>query len=176
MSMPEILRRDLPRELPCALTDNERLQRAIEAAKKRGERNLLEDQAAELKETAKRLLADHDSVLERLDSAVRDGSERRLIRCHERFHAGMVELVRDDTLEVVESRPATFAEAQRTMPGVDPPTAAIDGIGVVRLDTGEVVGDVVESCVGDAVFVAPDDEDGIVTSPGEPTKKGGKRR
>jgi hypothetical protein len=183
----DILRKNIQRELPCPLTNDERLQRAIEASKRRAARGELEATLDAAKEAAKKAIADDEAALERLDNAVRDGREKRLIACYERFRSGTVELVRDDNGEIVETRAATMAEAQRQLPGAelrlvrddDEPQLDAesgagdpedwisaqaegddnDGTGVVRADDGEHVGDVVASSTGAGVFVAPEDED-----------------
>lgn len=114
----DYVRKNLMRLLPCLVNDEQTLFYARSAAKQRRERDKLEEEMKAESDRRKARIAELDAEAERLDAIVATGREDRNIICHERFHSGMVELVREDTMEVVDARPPSQEELQRAIPGV----------------------------------------------------------
>lgn len=101
-----------------------------------------------MKEYASRLSKVRNEIA-RIASARSKGRELRPITCVERFNGGMVEIVRTDKNEVVDTRPATFSERQTEFPGID------------EDDQGELPIDNDEPFESDAPVDAEVDHDGV---------------
>lgn len=114
----DYIRKNILRLLPCVVTDEQTLFYARAAAKQRRERDKLQEEAKAEADKRKQRITELDAEIDRLDGIVASGREDKHVICHERFHAGMVELVREDTLEVVDVRTPSEAELQVVMPGV----------------------------------------------------------
>ncbi len=113
----QLIKRDLARQVPVKLTEHEIAQRgkgastaAIELAKLKAE---AKEHASRWKERIDAKQAELDKFLTTLGS----GEEDRIVTCHERFHAGTVLTIREDTWEVVGTpRPARPDERQLAIP------------------------------------------------------------
>lgn len=110
--MKDIINRNIKRDLLCTVAESDLLIHAKAAAERR------HDIAVEKDKEAKRVKAHKEAVLEleakvaHLDMIVRTGKEPREVVCFEQFVNGVVELVREDTGEVVETRQATARDRQ----------------------------------------------------------------
>ena len=121
------------RDLPVALTDAEQLALAKTASACRRARihteQLLAKVVIDAKDALKAALIERDAEIARLDAAVADGQELRQVQCVRRHRAGIVEVVRLDTDEVVERRPALANELQTSIPmAVTGPLVTFDGL------------------------------------------------
>jgi hypothetical protein len=115
----DTLRRHLKRTLPVKLTRDEQTDIAIAASKKRLAVKQLEK---DLDDEKKRRQAQINEIQRDVDVSDRElatGEQDRIVSCNEIFRDGMVHVVRTDTWEIFESRPATAQEAQRFLPAVE---------------------------------------------------------
>jgi hypothetical protein len=156
----DIIKRNLKRELPCALDDDEVLIHARAATKKRAELRVIEAEIAEERKKQKERVAGVEKEIARLDAIVESGKERRIVVCHEKWANGAVHLVREDTGEVVDTRQATAADRNLVVPGsgLDVETDGERDMkpgkrGKKAKVDGGSAGAVVTSSVGDKVFV-----------------------
>lgn len=177
---PEEMLRRFTRELPVALNDHELQAYGKMLAEKCKEQEL----ALEKK---KQVTADHNArikvitnEIKRIADARAKGEELRAVQCGERIRGNVIEIVRLDRGEVVDTRPADLRDLQTTMPldGAAPegfdegPRGA--GLGTVAdqpledeaplededEEPDEDAGVMTESSVGDQVYTgAPDDHD-----------------
>jgi len=153
----DIIKRNLKRELPCALDDDEVLIHARAATKKRAELRVIEAEIAEERKKQKERVAGVEKEIARLDAIVESGKERRIVVCHEKWANGAVHLVREDTGEVVDTRQATAADRNLVVPGSgldveNDNQPAPKRARKSKVDGGSA-GAVVTSSVGDKVFV-----------------------
>ena len=105
------------KDLPCKMTDEERLLKGTALAAAIQEDNDLEDEKkafAEKLKTRQRLI---DERVQTLKHEVKTGLEVRPVPCFEsrRYGERMVDLVRRDTHEVVFSRPMRPDEMQESL-------------------------------------------------------------
>lgn len=111
--------RQFTRDLPVRLNDDElQLYGKLLAIKVQEEEAVDAQKKQVSKEYSTRLGAIRCEQA-RLADARSKGLELRPVECAERWHAGMIEIVRADTGEVVESRPVTPADQQTQIPGLD---------------------------------------------------------
>jgi hypothetical protein len=105
------------RQLPVKLTKNEVLTKGKLAAKADIALGELEDQKAEVtKDYAERIKLKRKE-LDQLAREIDTGTEVRPVKCTPvaRWRDYMMDIVRDDTRETVESRPMTHAERQMAL-------------------------------------------------------------
>jgi len=113
--------KEFQRELPVALTDIElQMQGKILADKVREKEFLVEKRKQLNSEFATKIKA-VDLQIKRIADARSKGQELRPVQCRERFHSGTIEVVRLDTKEVVDSRPAELRDLQTSLPGTGVP-------------------------------------------------------
>lgn len=164
----EYLRR-FTRELPVVLNEHENQLYGKMLAEKCKEQEL----AIEKK---KQVTADHNNrikvitnEIKRLADARAKGEELRPVMCGERLHGNVIEIVRVDRGEVVDTRPAELKDLQQEMPGMGMPTIPEgfdegprgDGLGSLAdkpVNDEAPGGEMVESSTGDEVYVG-DTED-----------------
>jgi len=105
------------RHLPCRLTHDELLERGDELARVQEEIMNAEARAAEIKQNLKSEMAALESRRGILAMAVRRREELRDVQCHVvlDYDRRTVAVVRSDTFEVVDSRPATTDELQQVL-------------------------------------------------------------
>lgn len=176
MGTTDIIKRNLKRELPCALDDDEVLIHARAAAKKRAELCTIQLEIADERKKQKERVATVAKEIARLDGIVESGKERRIVVCHEKWANGAVHLVREDTGEVVDTRQATAADRNLVVPGsgldTEPEGLLAEaakkkrGAKAKSVDPGKV-GEVVTSSVGDKVFVGDGEEPANDEAPGD---------
>lgn len=114
--------RKFTRELPVALNDHENQMYGKMLADKVNELKLAE-------EKKKQVMADHNNRLKIIEAEISriavaraKGEELRPVICGERLHGNVIEIVRLDLREVVDTRPAEMADLQTSMPGMGAPT------------------------------------------------------
>ena len=122
--MEDIIRRAIKRELPCKLTDEERLRIADERSAKEAERDKLKAEAKLDAERRKAQIADLEDEIAKKGLEVYTRHQDRTVICDEFFRrdlegSGWVHTIRRDTGEEVERRPATVHEMQRHLPGTE---------------------------------------------------------
>jgi hypothetical protein len=168
--MDEYLRR-FTRELPVVLNEHENQLYGKMLAEKCKEQEL----AIEKK---KQVMADHanrikviTNEIKRLADARAKGEELRPVMCGERLHGNVIEIVRIDRGEVVDTRPADLKDLQQDLPGMGMPLIpeGFDegprgaGLGsTADQPVTEGTGEMVESSTGGQVYVdghAPGDDD-----------------
>jgi hypothetical protein len=109
-------------KLPVRLTHDELIERGNALALERQRYNELEMAAKNAAKKAKDDLAEIDAEIDRLAGIVRAKAEPRPVRCKTArdFERGVVETMRLDTGEIVDSRVMTEQERQvRMWPGED---------------------------------------------------------
>jgi hypothetical protein len=120
------VRRNIKRELPCKLTEEEFTRISRSASRRRPSSRSSQDDLA--KETRKR----KDQIEELEDEVAKMGRELHLeqqdrtVPCNEVFRraldgTGWIHTIRLDTYQEVERRPATAHETQRYLPNVETP-------------------------------------------------------
>jgi len=183
MSDSSIVKRNIVRHLPVALTDEQILFSARSAAKQRRALARIREENTEAATKAKARIAELESCIDRLDACVAEGAEERNVVCFERFHAGVIELVREDLNEVIDTRPATSQELQLVMPGAEPGSGGILEEAGRRQDAEEDDGE--DEDDGDAVDLedevmgdkaSDDDEPADVTADDKPKGRRGKSK
>lgn len=177
-------RRTFTRELRVQLSEAEITARGRKLAARRADRAQLDEHRKAVAKGHGAEIARLDAELDGLQSAIQAGSELRPIQCYEEFRAGVVEIRRADTDEVIDTRIPTLSEQQTTLPGVDlgddePGEGSDEGAAADGEDAGDggPAGDGdddfggavarVKSATGAEVAHMPDDpEDGEAPDPG----------
>jgi hypothetical protein len=114
----KIIATDIKRELPCKLTDAELLELAIAKTKTEAELDELRDEFRDVKSTWSDRIDDVEKRIAHMGSELRAGERKAVVICHERIDLAtrMVEVVREDTLDVVDRRAANLFEAGKVLP------------------------------------------------------------
>lgn len=115
----DVLRRHLKRALPVKLTRDEQTDIAIATSKKRLNVKQLEQDLDAEKKRRQGQINEMQREIDTSDRELATGEQERIVECNEVFRDGMVFVVRTDTWEEFESRPATAQEAQRSLPAVE---------------------------------------------------------
>ena len=115
----DVIRRHVKRMLPVKLDDEELLEIARDAAKKRRNLRQLENDLADEQSKRKQQIKELQREIDTHDRELDTGDQERVVLCDEIFRAGTVYVRRSDTLEEFEPRPATAQEAQRYLPAVE---------------------------------------------------------
>src|SRR6266403_2875380 len=110
------------RMLFCELTYAEQHDRGIEHANMLQTYVDLEKEAKESASNFKTKLSGVRTSMEKLATTIREGKELRPVEVRANYihNEGRIEIVRVDTLEVVESRDMTSEERQMVLPGLRP--------------------------------------------------------
>jgi hypothetical protein len=105
------------KDLPCAMTDDEKRLKGIALAQAVEEKRALDAEKKEWSEEHKSRVGRVDTRIFQLSHQVTTGRETRAVDCaeYERYPAHMVDLVRLDSGEVVFSRPMRPDELQTSM-------------------------------------------------------------
>lgn len=111
---PAILRR-FRREVYVALTDHEVEVYGRKLAAKKAERDTLTERAKQAAAAFKGQIADVTTEVNRLAAAINDGKELRNTDVYDRLDGSQVFTHRADNGEVIDQRPATFADQQEDM-------------------------------------------------------------
>lgn len=114
----KIIARDIKRELPCNLTQEEMLDIAIDKAKAEGELEQVRDEFRDVKDQWNERIEEAEKRIAQMGVEIRTRQRKRVVLCHERVVAEtrMVEVVREDTNEVVDRRAANLFEAGKVLP------------------------------------------------------------
>jgi hypothetical protein len=145
-----IVRKNIRRELPVALTNNEFVELARYKARLELERDEAESTFAERKNEHAQRLKDLEARIGKAGAELRTGEQKRVVECVQRYvrsgeHAGKVETVRLDTDEVVERHAADLLESRQAVPDDDVSDNLLDAAskmqreGNTETDDGDVV-------------------------------------
>lgn len=126
----DVVRRNIKRELPCRLSEEEFTRIARQRATKEAERDELEADLAKEKKRRQDQIDELDDEISKMGRELRTGEQDRTVPCNEVFHrasdgTGWIHTIRLDTLDEVERRPATAHETQRYLPGTDGPSGGL---------------------------------------------------
>lgn len=129
LSTDDVVRRNLPRELPCKLTEEDFVRISRTRVQKEAERDELVTDLADETRRRKDQIKALDDEIGRMGRELRTGEQERTVKCNEVFRkhedgTGWIYVLRLDTFDEVERRPATAHETQRYLPSIDgtPPT------------------------------------------------------
>lgn len=163
----QFLRR-FTRELPVLLSEHENQMYGKMLAEKVNELRLAEDKK-------KQVMADHNNRIKVIETEITriavaraKGEELRPVMCGERLHGNVIEIVRIDRAEVVDTRPADLKDLQTTMPGMGMPEIPDgfdegprgDGLGsLADRPVEESTGEMSTSSVGDQVYTDANEAD-----------------
>ena len=111
---PAIIRR-FKREVYVALTDHEVEVNGRKLAAKKAERDTLTDRAKQASAAYKGQIADVTTEINRLAAAINDGKELRNTDVYDKLEGSQVITYRADNNELIDQRPATFADEQTDM-------------------------------------------------------------
>ena len=160
---------DIKRELPCKLTDSDLLEVAIDKAKAEGELDQIQDEFADVKRDWGKRIEECEKRIAQMGSELRLRERKRVVICHERvvLATRMVEVVREDTFEVVDRRAANLFEAGKVLPqtkriddkSAEDPPEVDDALAAAAAETMKAAG-VEETEDGDVV---PPEGDGKKT-------------
>ena len=153
--------RTFTRELPVKLSEDELQQYGKMLADKVKEEELAEDRKKQVVAAHANGIKDIRIEIKRIADARAKGQELRPVKCHERLRNGVIEIVRLDTNEVVDVRPADLRDLQTTIPGTgdddddfDPPgEAGPKGERFDMIEPRESPGEMTTSSTGGQVFV-----------------------
>jgi hypothetical protein len=114
------------RSLPVKLTEDERLARAKDAAAKVAEYAAIETQKKALTSELTAKMKELRSETETLSQAVSSGIEYQPVEVvqHRNEERSLIETVRLDTSEIIDSRPMTVAERQAELFETAEPTSS----------------------------------------------------
>jgi hypothetical protein len=106
------------KQLPVKMTDAEKLVKNQQLVKELENKQLLELEKKAFAEKHKAKVSEVDEAISKLAQECRSGKEERPVECVEvpRYTDNMVDIVRDDTGDVVFSRPTTPEERQNGLP------------------------------------------------------------
>lgn len=187
-------RRLFTRELRTKLTEGEITERGRKLAARRQDHHALDEKRKATNKDFGGQLAQISAELDSLQSAINTGTELRPVQCYEEWRAGVVEIRRADTGEVLDTRIPTLSEQQvgLPVPGLDDDepkdgAAGEGGEGGEGGDAGEGEGgtdgdedfggavgrgagkkpklEIVKSATGGEVAHMPDDDEGEAPDP-----------
>jgi hypothetical protein len=115
----DVIRRHVKRVLPVPLEDDELLEIARDAAKKRRVLRQLEKDLDDEKSKRNQQIKELQKEIDTHDRELDTGEQERVVLCDEIFRAGTVYMRRSDSGAEFEPRPATAQEAQRYLPAVE---------------------------------------------------------
>lgn len=111
---PAIIKR-YRREVSVRLTDHEVEVYGRKLAAKKQERDTLTDKAKQIATNFKGQIADATSEVNRLAQAINDEHELRSTEVYDKLEGSQVKTYRADTHELIDQRPAGFADEQTSM-------------------------------------------------------------
>lgn len=168
--------RKFSRELPVTLNDSELQTYGRMLADKVREEELAEEKKKQANAEHSARIKTIRVEIKRIADARAKGEELRPVQCGERLKGNVIEIVRLDRLEVVDTRPAELRDLQTSLPGTELPAEMPEdveplgddeamggpdktGRGVQSLEGSNVVqGNFGQSSSGDTVYNgAPDD-------------------
>lgn len=124
ITQDDVIRRNIPRELPCKLNDEEFTRISRSRVAKEAERDELVDDLQREKKKRQDQIDDVEDLIAKMGRELHTGYQERTIKCIEVFRkgadgVGYVHTLRTDTWAEVERRPATAFETQRHLKVVD---------------------------------------------------------
>lgn len=154
--LEDVVRRNVKRELPCKLTDEELLRVARQRATKEAEKAQLEADLAKEIKRRKDQIAELADEIQKQGRELHTGEQDRTVPCNEVFRraldgTGWIHTIRMDTFDEVERRPATAHETQRYLP-------AVEGHGVGLLDQARTAQQLERSAQDEGDDVPGEDE------------------
>lgn len=179
----KIITKNIQRELSCKLTDAQLLEKATKKADLEAELESIEEQFSDVKGDWNKRIADQEKRIHALGTEIRERASRMPVTCHERFDSErkVIEIVREDTNEVVDTRYPNLFEANQHGPKVE--HVAGDEVAAPGDDASE--DDALEAAQAEANAAAQnqqdqgieENEDGDVvpTDEAAPKKKRGKK-
>lgn len=164
----DVVRRGIPRELHCKLEDDELLRIARTRTNKEAERNQLMLDMKDEVDRRKAQIKALDDEISKMGRELRTGEQERTVKCNEVFrkhddNTGWIYVIRLDTFDEVERRPATAHETQRYLPSLD---AAGGGNGLLAQATA------VQRSAQDAPPAVESDGEDVPTDEGEADDEG----
>lgn len=123
-TIDDVVRRNIPRELQCKLDDQEFTRIAKTRAQKEAERDELDEDLAREKKKRQDQIDELEDEIAKMGRELRTGEQERTVKCNEIFRkhddgTGWIYVIRLDTYDEVERRPATAHETQRYLPTLD---------------------------------------------------------
>lgn len=120
--------RTFERQLPVRLTTAELEERGWSLAEERKKQRSLESAKKAAADDFKERLEANGEEIDRLAGIVHSKCEYRPVQCHEKrdYKRGVIEIVRRDTGEIVETRVMTDAERQRELREIDEEAEAVE--------------------------------------------------
>jgi hypothetical protein len=117
------LSKETKRDLPCVLSDSEKLEFGRRLADAESELDQIEAELNQAKAGFKERTSAVEVGIRRYVSCIRDGIERREVACDWIYHWETLakELIRRDTGEVITTEPIGMDERQMGLDGVEPP-------------------------------------------------------
>lgn len=153
--------REFERELPVRLNDGELQTYGKMLADKVKERSAVDEKRKAVNKGYQAQIAKIDEEANRLADARSKGEELRMVRCQERWRAGVVEVIRLDTMAVCDVRPATPDDRQPDLFDTGADGSVLDD--GPRGDALVADGAMTTSSYGDQVYYSPDDADSGAT-------------
>lgn len=127
-------RREFTREVRVKITPDEERAYGQKLADGRADRRALDDKRKATNKDYGGQLAQIDAELDRLTAAIRDKEELRPVRVYEEWRAGVIEVRRVDTEEVIDTKIPTLSEQQANSQDslfaesdLDPPQGDVTG-------------------------------------------------
>jgi hypothetical protein len=114
----EIIGTEFARELPVALSDEEKQSYGKQLAERVNEQTMLEERKKQSNAEWSTKIKKVEIEISRLADARAKGAELRPVKCIERLKGNVVEIVRLDRDEVVESRAAEMRDMQTEFPDI----------------------------------------------------------
>lgn len=156
--------REFSRDLPVELNEHELQAYGKMLAEKVNEEKLLEERKKQITAEWNQKIKGVSVEIARIADARAKGKEMRPVKCRERIHGNVIEVVRLDSLVVVDTRPADLRDLQTSLPGTgvpEIPDVIDEGPrgGSIGDDRPMHNGTEVVSSVGDTVHHMPDAEE-----------------
>lgn len=114
----DFVKQNLKLELPVKLANNEIAELAHARGRLEAELSELEQEYSDVKKDWNEKLETKRRSIAQFGIDIRTGKQNRPVMCDEIFKNGTIQTIRQDTLEVVGTRPASMQEAQRHLPSV----------------------------------------------------------
>lgn len=120
----DVVRRNIKRELPCKLTEEEFTRISRQRVAKEAELSQLEADLAKEKKRRQDQIDELEDEISKMGRELHTESQDRTVPCNEVFRraddgTGWIHTIRLDTFDEVERRPATAHETQRYLPNVE---------------------------------------------------------
>jgi hypothetical protein len=120
--------RMVTKSLPCKLEESEVLQYGRDIARAHADKDRIEDDFDSVKADYKGKIAEQAAIISKLSPRVHSGIETRDVECTEvkNWTKATVQVKRNDTGEIVESRPMREDEKQMQIGGIEDAPDEVD--------------------------------------------------